>query len=238
MNHNVFAKICFIEHKVHCWRLVKNGLAVGDELRCRKVKEGVRCVACNREKTLKHRFWDCPHACRTWKLVRGRLDYSCELLLSTCAVTLVIGLVWEFGWVGIGYEHDYNLPVVACKEWCESQLALETPKMLLEKACSWSRHGELWNLLLLLLRFLMGNDGILLMKAGIRRILTLPFLKVWLMEVGAWFYRITMVASSRERAIFTLGKWCRERVDLLACRRAVQQGWQSWYWRQWLRGGG
>jgi hypothetical protein len=52
--------------KVHCWGLAKNGLAVGSELSRRKVKEGVRCIACNREETLLHRFWHCPHSVQVW----------------------------------------------------------------------------------------------------------------------------------------------------------------------------
>jgi ribonuclease HI len=58
--------------KVHCWRLVKNGLAVGGELRRRRIKNGVVCIVCNREETLKHRFWECPHAHHAWELLRQR----------------------------------------------------------------------------------------------------------------------------------------------------------------------
>jgi hypothetical protein len=42
--------------QVHCWRLAKNGLVVGDELRRRHIKDGVKCVACNRTETILHRF--------------------------------------------------------------------------------------------------------------------------------------------------------------------------------------
>jgi ribonuclease HI len=58
--------------KVHCWRLVKNGLAVGDELRRRNIKAGVVCVACNRAETIHHRFWACPHSVRIWELLKER----------------------------------------------------------------------------------------------------------------------------------------------------------------------
>jgi hypothetical protein len=57
--------------KVHCWRLAKNGLAVGEELRRRKIKERVRCIACNREETLLHRFWLCPHSLQVWEQLRS-----------------------------------------------------------------------------------------------------------------------------------------------------------------------
>jgi hypothetical protein len=48
--------------KIHTWRLLKNGLAVGSELARRRIKAGVDCVACGREETALHRFWHCPHA--------------------------------------------------------------------------------------------------------------------------------------------------------------------------------
>jgi hypothetical protein len=64
--------------KIHCWRLIKNGLAVGAELSRRKIKEGVLCIACNRDETLKHRFWECPHARRVSELFS---EYSGLLLV-------------------------------------------------------------------------------------------------------------------------------------------------------------
>jgi hypothetical protein len=42
--------------KVHVWRLVENGLAVGTELSRRKIKDGVVCLACGRTEDLVHRF--------------------------------------------------------------------------------------------------------------------------------------------------------------------------------------
>jgi hypothetical protein len=56
--------------KIHTWRLARNGLAIGDELQRRKIKEGVKCIVCNRVETLKHRFWECLHAARVWELIR------------------------------------------------------------------------------------------------------------------------------------------------------------------------
>jgi hypothetical protein len=56
--------------KIHCWRLAQNGLAVGAELNRRHIKEGVRCVACNREETNLHRFWFFPHSVETWDYLR------------------------------------------------------------------------------------------------------------------------------------------------------------------------
>jgi hypothetical protein len=67
-NANVPGKV-----KVHVWRLLKNGLALGAELQRRKIKEGVLCVACGREETALHCFWQCPHAQFLWK-------NSCDLM--------------------------------------------------------------------------------------------------------------------------------------------------------------
>jgi hypothetical protein len=42
--------------KVHFWRLIENGLAVGVELQRRNIKTGIRCIACDKEEDLLHRF--------------------------------------------------------------------------------------------------------------------------------------------------------------------------------------
>jgi ribonuclease HI len=56
--------------KIHMWRLIKNGLAVGEELHRRNIKLGIKCIVCNREESRLHRFWGCPHSLRTWELIR------------------------------------------------------------------------------------------------------------------------------------------------------------------------
>ena len=56
--------------KVHAWRLAKKDLAVGSETLRRKIKLGVRCVVCSRDETWIHHFWTCPHAARTWEIIR------------------------------------------------------------------------------------------------------------------------------------------------------------------------
>jgi hypothetical protein len=65
--------------KIHAWRLVKNGLAVGEELQRRKIKPGVRCIVCDRGESLLHRFWACGHSAETWDIARRmtgmRLDH-------------------------------------------------------------------------------------------------------------------------------------------------------------------
>jgi ribonuclease HI len=65
--------------KVHVWRLMRNGLALGAELQRRRIKGGVFCVACGREETALHRFWQCNHAKQIWhhaRLLSGALDAS------------------------------------------------------------------------------------------------------------------------------------------------------------------
>jgi ribonuclease HI len=55
--------------KVHTWRLIENGLAVGAELSSRKIKDGISCLACGRTETLVHRFWSCPHSTAAWSFL-------------------------------------------------------------------------------------------------------------------------------------------------------------------------
>lgn len=50
--------------RIHSWRLLRNGLAVGFELHRRRIKGGIFCSACGREETVLHRFWSCPHSQR------------------------------------------------------------------------------------------------------------------------------------------------------------------------------
>ena len=59
--------------KIHTWRLLKNGLAVGTELHRRRIKPGVFCCACGREETIHHRFWACPHSMLFWKHLCERM---------------------------------------------------------------------------------------------------------------------------------------------------------------------
>jgi hypothetical protein len=70
--------------KVHGWRLAKNGLAVGAELSRRKIKQGVCCVVCNREETVFHRFWGCPHSVQVWAHMRSRTSLALVSPPSDC----------------------------------------------------------------------------------------------------------------------------------------------------------
>jgi hypothetical protein len=65
--------------KVHVWRLMKNGLALGAELQRRRIKGGILCVACGREETALHRFCHCNHTQQIWlhtRLLAGAMDAS------------------------------------------------------------------------------------------------------------------------------------------------------------------
>lgn len=60
--------------RIHTWRLMRNGLAVGAELHRRGIKGGIFCVACGREESIYHRFWGCPHSKLFWKMLREEMD--------------------------------------------------------------------------------------------------------------------------------------------------------------------
>jgi hypothetical protein len=64
--------------KVHFWRLIENGLAVGKELKHRCIKDGITCLVCHREESLSHRFWSCPHSAMTWHLLEDALGVVME----------------------------------------------------------------------------------------------------------------------------------------------------------------
>jgi hypothetical protein len=55
---------------------LRNGLAVGEELRRRRIKDGVLCIACARPESLVHRFWDCPFSSQVWAFVRDSTGLS------------------------------------------------------------------------------------------------------------------------------------------------------------------
>jgi hypothetical protein len=59
--------------KVNCWRLIENGLAVGAELKYRRIKDGVNCLVCDKEESLVHRFWTCSHSAFSWELLSDEL---------------------------------------------------------------------------------------------------------------------------------------------------------------------
>jgi hypothetical protein len=64
--------------KVNCWRLIENGLAVGTELKYRRIKDGVNCRVCDREESLVHRFWSCSHSAFAWEMLSEELGLGFE----------------------------------------------------------------------------------------------------------------------------------------------------------------
>jgi hypothetical protein len=84
--------------KIHCWRLAQNGLAVGGELQRRKIKDGVRRIACNREETLHRRFWSCPHSSQTWELLREQSRLALATPPADCRSHAEFKL-WMLEWI-------------------------------------------------------------------------------------------------------------------------------------------
>lgn len=64
--------------KIHMWRMIHNGLAVGAELHRRRIKPGVFCVVCAREETMMHRFWGCQHSIMFWDKLRKQVRLSLD----------------------------------------------------------------------------------------------------------------------------------------------------------------
>jgi hypothetical protein len=77
----------------------KNALAVGEELRRRKIKEGVKCIACNREETAFHRFWSCAHSVHVWEAIRGLTGLGLQAPPGECQSPreLQLWLLQHFG---------------------------------------------------------------------------------------------------------------------------------------------
>jgi hypothetical protein len=97
--------------KIHVWRLIQNGLAVGDELQRRRIKIGVRCIVCDREETLMHRFWECAHSAETWELARRQsgLRLSRPRGYMRCHRDLQ---GWLLHWFGSLKEDEINVCVM------------------------------------------------------------------------------------------------------------------------------
>jgi hypothetical protein len=108
--------------KIHVWRLIQNGLAVGNELQCRKIKEGVLCLVCNREESLLHHFWHCPHSTATWEIARSQMGLSLSSPDSLVRrhpelhAWLDVGLVGEPRGEGARCCNHDHLSAVASKE--------------------------------------------------------------------------------------------------------------------------
>jgi ribonuclease HI len=96
---------------IHVWRMIKNGLAVGAELERRKIKPGVKCIACNRDETLLHRFWVCPHSVAIWEKVRAASGLQLPgPRLTTHRPSVLKG--WLLDWLGRLSDKDLSIGIM------------------------------------------------------------------------------------------------------------------------------
>jgi ribonuclease HI len=58
---------------------VENGLAVGSELKHRRIKDGITCLVCGKEESLTHRFWSCSHSRAAWSLLEENTGFAFEM---------------------------------------------------------------------------------------------------------------------------------------------------------------
>lgn len=98
--------------KIHMWRLIRNGLAVGAELHRRRIKPGLFCTACGHEETIVHRFWDCPHSVCFWKKLRSEMGIS--VAIPPCNTDSQSKLAsWLLGWFADATEEERSMMVQA-----------------------------------------------------------------------------------------------------------------------------
>jgi hypothetical protein len=97
--------------RIHVWRMIKNGLAVGTELERRKIKFGVKCIACNRDESLLHRFWLCPHSVAIW--VKAREASGLQLTGPRHAVHRATDLRgWLLEWIGRLSDKELSIGIM------------------------------------------------------------------------------------------------------------------------------
>jgi ribonuclease HI len=115
--------------KVHLWRLIENGLAVGAELRHRKIKDGVTCLVCDKEESLAHRFWLCPHSASAWNYLQEvsavRVDVPPRNLTHHSDLK-----GWLLDWIGKGTDDQVALlSRMVYNLWMARNDARETKRM-------------------------------------------------------------------------------------------------------------
>lgn len=114
--------------KVHTWRLIENDLALGAELQRRRIKPGVKCIACGREESMLHRFWKCPHSAMVRKELKvgtGMLDQPPDHLKSHGELRW-----WMLDWLGKSSAHSIVVMLMNLYQiWLACHDARETEKI-------------------------------------------------------------------------------------------------------------
>jgi hypothetical protein len=85
--------------KVHVWRLVENGLAVGTKLSHRRIKDGIIYLACNRTESLVHCFLTCPHLAMACSLLAKHTSINWEPPPKRLACHAELK-GWLLNWIG------------------------------------------------------------------------------------------------------------------------------------------
>jgi ribonuclease HI len=125
--------------KIHVWRLIKNGLAVGDELQRRRIKEGVKCIVCSQDESLLHHFWLCPHSVATWEV--GREGTGLQLCSPSSLVWRPSELHgWVLDWLGRMDEKELAFSIMLLYQmWlarneARDQAQIVSPKDLVRRS--------------------------------------------------------------------------------------------------------
>ena len=85
--------------KVYVWRILKNGLAVGEQLHHRTIKEGVLCVACGYGDSLLHHFWRCHYSKVYWRCLQS--DMGASIMAPRSSIDTNSDLAgWLRDWLG------------------------------------------------------------------------------------------------------------------------------------------
>lgn len=100
------------KEKIHAWRMMKNGLAVGTELHRRRIKPDIFCPACGREETIFHRFWGCPHLVQFWKLLRSENGIPVTIPPAQTDSQSEVAR-WMLSWFGDAHEEERAMLVQA-----------------------------------------------------------------------------------------------------------------------------
>lgn len=94
--------------KVHSWRIMRNGLAVGSELHRRRIKPGIFCTVCGREESLAHRFWTCPHSRQFWEELSSRREAQVASPPESLQSNAEVGW-WMLNWLSVAGDEEREM---------------------------------------------------------------------------------------------------------------------------------